>query len=107
LAGGTLGLIAFVLPFRLSSSTLLGDWLRTRGLPVLARTAAAHGLHDLFFPVVADVVPQRTRDWLRHQYRRLWWTTMRQLIRDRQVLGRRTAALARLRRVGAAASGTI
>ncbi|MBV8566929.1 MAG: hypothetical protein JO273_15860 [Methylobacteriaceae bacterium] len=93
LCGGLLGAFAFLVPLRLTTSTFVGEWLQTRGLPFLARVAAAHGLHSLFVPFLAEIMPGGARVWIRHRYRRLWWATMRQLIKDRKALGQRTAVL--------------
>ena len=93
LCGGLLGAFAFLVPLRLTTSTFVGEWLQMRALPFLARVAAAHGLHSLFVPFLAEIMPGSARIWIRHRYRRLWWATMRQLIKDRKALGHRTAHL--------------
>ncbi len=87
------GFIAFLFPLRITATNMVGEWFQTRALPLLARTAAAHGLHSLFGPVLAEALPASLQEGIRRRYRRLWWRTMRQLVKDRQVLGRRTSTL--------------
>lgn len=54
----------------------------------LARTAAARGVAQ-FASVFWRAVPKSIRRWIEAHYRRLWWWTMRRIIRNRRRLERR------------------
>lgn len=77
LAGSTLWLIAFLLPFL--AKTAFGIVV----IRYLAQTAAARSVRGLT-PYAWRLLPRPLRSVAEREYRRLWWRTTRRAIRERK-----------------------
>lgn len=91
--GGFLGLLA-ILPFGAALRFFAAGWIGKFLLPLFARAAAGHGL-DRIFPSVWRCIPAPARSYMARCNQRLWWATMRRLVRSRKIIGRRAAIVLR------------
>lgn len=93
--------IAYVLHIRMGRIPIVGEWMREKGFPFLARSAAAQSVESQF-DSFWEKIPLSVRTWLRHRYMWLWWKTVPPLVEAHQIFGKRKAFLSRRRRLRSA-----
>ncbi len=88
-AGGLLWVVA-TFTASVTGNTAFAIWVRMFAIPWLAKKAAGAGMTKLAISLWAHM-PFRVRTWCEKRYKRLWWTTMTRIARNRRKLERRAA----------------